>query len=134
MASLNFGASIMKTVILKDPRSGWKAETTVEIKPALQLEINTRRFGDGRLISRASVWRLTGDGSKSHCFGFGMGGDFGCHIVTTTPARVTSQTVTAQHERAMGELERVKLLALDHYVQRLAAQPVQQQQPLAMEA
>ena len=108
----------MKTIILKDLRNGWKATSTVEIKPALQLEIYTRRYDGGRLISRACVWRLTGDGSKSHCFGFGVGGDFGCHITTTTPARVTSKTVTEQHDLALAGLERVKLLALDHYEQR----------------
>jgi hypothetical protein len=124
----------MKTILLKDPRNGWQAKTEIEIKANFLLDISTRRNCNGYLISRASVWRLTGDGGKTHCYGLGGHGDFGCHVVTTQPARITSKVVTQQHDRALLEFERIKLLAIDHYAQYKLQAAVSDHQPLAMEA
>jgi hypothetical protein len=135
MASLNLGASTMKTLILKNPRSGWKATTVIDLTPKHQLEIITQRYDGGRLISRATVWRLSDEGTKSHCFNFGQsGGDFGHHIHTSTPARITVNTVTAQHEQALDGLEQIKLLAMAHYGQRQITVAVSQELAAALES
>jgi hypothetical protein len=124
----------MKTILFKDPRNGWQAKTEMEIKHNFLLDISTRRRCNGGLESLASVWRLTGDGGKIHCYGLGEHGDFGCHVATTQPARVTSKVVTEQHDRALLEFERIKLLAIDHYAQYKLQAAAPDHQPSAMEA
>jgi hypothetical protein len=123
----------MKTILFKDPRNGWQAKTEIEIKPNFVLDFSTHRNCNGCLISRASIWRLTGDGGKTHCYGLGGHGDFGCPVATTQPARVTSKVVTEQHDRALLEFERIKLLAIDHYAIYKLQATVPDPQPLGME-
>ena len=106
----------MKTFIDKDLRSGWQAITRHEIKPCHELEISTRKDLHGNLTSRASVWHLSGDGTRRHAFGFGSPtGDFACVVIQTRPARVLEKTVAGQHALALLQFEQVKGQALDFY-------------------
>jgi len=127
--------------IIKDPRNGWQATSKFELSgclppdliTTLQLTIVTRKDMNGKLCSRASVWRLHPDGSQSHCVGYGQsqGADFGCGIHTTCPARITAKVVNAQHEQALQYLDKVKELAFAFY--KAHREPALSSEPASLE-
>jgi hypothetical protein len=98
----------IQTRIKKDIRNMWKAESVAMITEDLQLSVTTRKMSNGELVTNASVSKLEGN-FHSHV----MYQDFSRRVRVTSPKRVTSKVVEAQH--ALVDFEQVAVIALGFY-------------------
>jgi hypothetical protein len=102
----------MTTIVQKNYRKDWEAETRVEM-PELGLnkflDITTTKRYSGNLVTTASVCTSEG-GMDTHM----MYQDFNIRF-TVSGDRCTKANVSKQHKYAVSQLNFIKLLALAHY-------------------
>jgi hypothetical protein len=84
----------MQTLINKDYRNNWKAETVTMLNGKLQLSIRTSKVSDGALNTCASVGRVEGN-FVSHA----MYQDFYKTLRYVHHKRITSKVVETQHSQ-----------------------------------
>lgn len=82
----------METLINKDYRNNWKAETVTMLNGKLQLSIRTSKASDGALHTCASVGRVEGDFISHMIYQ-----DFFKTLSYVHHKRVTAKVVEQQH-------------------------------------
>ena len=103
----------MSTSYYRD-RDGHKANTVYDLGNQRELQISTRRWSDGNLVTTATVHRIDGN-ARVHMLGFGGDGDFNHRIVFTRPSRVTANVVRFQHDQCLTKLQEIIQAANQHY-------------------
>jgi len=104
----------MKTNYYRD-RDGQKATSVIDLGCAQELEISTRRWSDGSLITSASVHRING-ASRVHVIGFNGDGDYTKRLVLSRPSRVTAAVVKSQHDQCLTRLPALLQEVEQHYL------------------
>lgn len=84
----------METVIRKDIRNSWKAESATMLNGKLQLRFTTSKTHNGALYTCANVGRVDGD-----FVSYTVGQDFFKSIANEFYNRVTAKVVEAQHSK-----------------------------------
>jgi hypothetical protein len=98
------------TFVYKDKRTGWRAETKIQLGDGWQLNITTRKHHDGSLVSFASVDRKE-RGFLTHR----MFADYSRNIIRRYNLRCTDKTIQALHDEALSHMENLMLDILAHY-------------------
>lgn len=82
----------METVIRKDLRNNWTAETSTMLNGKLQIRFTTSKTFNGALYTRANVGRVDGN-----FVSYTLGQDFFKSISNQFYNRVTAKVVETQH-------------------------------------
>jgi hypothetical protein len=105
----------MQTVVSKNIRNNWQAETQIELFGDYVLAILTTRRHNGTLSTTATVSVVEGM-FKSHR----MFHDFSQVVETARPQRVTEKVVCQVHEAALMKIDEIKEAVMAHYKQEIA--------------
>jgi hypothetical protein len=100
----------MKTLISKDYRKNWKAESEVELTDTLVLSITTSKSYNGQLLTTASVGRRDGIFISHSVFG-----DFSKFVEGKSYPRITAKVVEKQHNDVIDQIDNLIALAKKHY-------------------
>lgn len=120
---------MLNTRTTKCPRTGWDAQTTIDL-PELDtdtqvmgedgkhvLEIHTYKSSKGGVHTYASVSRVKG-GWRSHM----IFRDYSVKVIYEAAVRCTESNVRDQHRRALTGLDSIKQDVAAHYAQLQAKQ------------
>lgn len=103
-----------QTFISKQHNGNWAARTQFELEAPRWLTIRTTKDSRGRLSTWASVCTLK-DGFETHV----IYEDYSKVIKTTSPSRVTSKAVEAQHDEVLNTIEALKLDVANFYAAKV---------------
>ncbi len=102
----------MPITYINKGRTGWTAETIIDLEDNKRLTITTMKRHNNRLMTTASVGRVEGM-FVSHT----MYQDFSKVISASDPKKVTEKSVSTQHSRVMEpqSLQSIMTMVKTHY-------------------